>query len=81
MVTELNSASKGLGSKPGWSQCVVFVGTLLYSTPPTRVAVKRPCSPNKFAWGLNTGILFRRSSNVLTHKRKKSVEVATVNSH
>ena len=81
MVTELNSASKGLGSRPGWSQCVVFVGTLLYSTPPTRVAVKCPCSPNKFAWGLNTGILFRRSSNVLTHKQKKSVEVATVNSH
>ena len=53
--------------------------TLLY--PQTRVAVKCPCNPKKFAWGLNTGILFRRSSNVLSHKRKKSVEVATVNSY
>ena len=33
VVTELDSASKGLGTRPSWSQCVVFMGTLLYSTP------------------------------------------------
>ena len=31
MVSVLNSGSSGLGSSPGWSHCVVFLGKTLYS--------------------------------------------------
>ena len=31
MVSVLNSGLSGLGSGPGWGQCVVFLGKTLYS--------------------------------------------------